>query len=237
MDHSEAVKQMAVERYLLDELTPEAREGFEAHVFDCPECALDLRAAAAFVDEAKLQLPELAAHLPVSSQPAAARPRVKRDGWFSWVRPAFAVPVFAALLMVVCYQNVVTFPALRAEATQPRLLPWVPVHIATRGEGGTHVAADHVHGVALRLDLSAQTGAEAYGSYAFDLLDSRGKVVWSGTMAASAAGVSGAQRILLAIPGAALHNGAYSVQVFGGGNHGERTPIEEFLFDVEPGSR
>jgi len=47
MDHSEAVREMAAERYLLDELEPEAREAFEEHVFDCPECALDLRAARA----------------------------------------------------------------------------------------------------------------------------------------------------------------------------------------------
>lgn len=234
MEHGEAVKQMAAERYLLDELTPEAREAFEEHVFDCPECAADLRAAAAFVDEAKVQLPELAATLPAPAQPAAARPRVKRDGWFSWVRPAFAVPAFAALLMVVCYQNVVTMPALRTEASEPRLLPWVPVHGATRGAGSTRVAADRTHGVALPLDLSAQTGAEAYRSYSFDLLDPQGKVVWTGAMAAPAASDSGAQRVLLAIPGAALHNGAYAVQVFGTGAHGERTPIEKFLFNVEP---
>ncbi len=59
MEHNEAVQQMAVERYLLDELTPELREAFEEHVFDCQECTLDLRAGVAFVEEAKVQLPGL----------------------------------------------------------------------------------------------------------------------------------------------------------------------------------
>jgi len=70
MDHSEAVEQMAAERYLLDELTPDAREAFEAHLFDCPDCALDLRAGAAFVEEAKVQLPGLTAAAPAPPVPS-----------------------------------------------------------------------------------------------------------------------------------------------------------------------
>ena len=60
MNHSEAVQMMATERYLLGELSPELREAFEEHYFDCQECALDLRTEAAFVDAAKAQLPNMA---------------------------------------------------------------------------------------------------------------------------------------------------------------------------------
>lgn len=232
MDHTEAVKQMAAERYLLDELTPNAREAFEEHAFDCPDCALDLRAAVAFVDEAKDQLPELAQKSAATAPSATAKPGFKWDGWFSWARPAFAVPTFAALLMVVSYQNLVTLPGLRAEATQPRLLPWIPVHEATRGGAGTQINADRVHGVALPLDLSPQPGMDAYPSYSFDLLDPQGKLVWTGAMAAPAASDSGSQRILLAIPGAMLHNGAYTVAISAVGPHGEGIPIEKYLFNL-----
>ena len=53
MDHQQATQLMAVEKYLLDELTPEVRDQFEEHFFDCQECATDLRATAGFMDAAK----------------------------------------------------------------------------------------------------------------------------------------------------------------------------------------
>ncbi len=49
MDHSEAVTKKMAESYLLEELTPEQRDAFEEHYFDCPECAKDVKAAAMLV--------------------------------------------------------------------------------------------------------------------------------------------------------------------------------------------
>ena len=98
MDHGEALQQMAAERYLLNELTPDAREAFEAHFFECSECALDLRAGAAFVEEAKTQLPEIAGPSPA---PVPSKPKVKREWWLGWLQPAFAAPAFATLLVII----------------------------------------------------------------------------------------------------------------------------------------
>src|ERR1700757_2201234 len=58
MDHEEAGRQNATERYLLDELDPELRDQFEEHLFDCQDCALDLRAGAMFVEQTKVILAE-----------------------------------------------------------------------------------------------------------------------------------------------------------------------------------
>jgi hypothetical protein len=233
MEHSQAVEQMAAERYLLNELTPEAREAFEEHVFDCPDCALDLRAAAAFVDEAKVQLPALVAAASARPSAGAVKSRAKRDQWFSWLRPAFAVPAFAAVLGVVSYQNLVTMPALRSEADQPRLFAWTPLHGATRGGARTTITADRQHGVDLPIDLTPLPGSPAYGTYGFDLVDSQGKTVWTGSIAAPAASGSGAQRISLSIPAAMLRNGtSYTVAVSGVGPQGERTPVDKYTFDL-----
>jgi putative zinc finger protein len=230
MDHSEAVKQMAAERYLLEELTPEAREAFEEHFFDCPECALDLRVGAAFVEEAKAQLPELTGASPAPSRSRKAR--VKREWWLSWLQPAFAAPAFATLLLVLGYQNLVTLPALRATANQPRLLPWAPLHGAMRGGGQLTIAADRSHGIALPVDLPTQPSLGAYASYSFDLYDPQGKLVWTGVVAAPADDAGDGQRVSLVIPGTILRNGAYTVAVSGIAAHGERTEIDRYVFNL-----
>jgi hypothetical protein len=231
MDHSQALEQMAAERYLLNELPPEAREAFEEHVFDCHECAMDIRAAAVFVDEAKAQLPALTQPVPSPPSASPAKPRLKRDRWFDWLRPAFAVPVFATLLLVLGYQNLVTFPALRMEANEPRLLPSAPLRGATRGGSGLTITADRKRGVALPLEISQESGVAPATSYSFDLLDSQGKKVWTGVIAAPP-GDGGDQRITLAIPGAMLQNGSYTVAVSSIGPQGQHTPIERYVFAI-----
>jgi len=236
MDHTEALKQMAAERYLLNELEAAEREAFEEHVFECDECAFDLRAGAAFVDEAKAQLPDLLATSPDTPRAKTVKPQRDNRGWFSWMRngmnPAFAVPTFAALLLIVGYQNLVTLPALRASADQPQLLASVPLHGATRGGERLTINADRVHGFVLPFELFRQPDAPNYASYSFVLSDSQGKLDWSGTIAVQNDHESGDQRISLVIPGAMLENGAYTVAVYGVGSQGERTEIEKQLFDL-----
>src|ERR1700751_3098851 len=88
MDHEEAVREKATERYLLDELDPELRDQFEEHLFDCQECALDVRAAAMLVEQSKVILAESTVPS-VVKEPARA---TAKPEWFAWLRPAFAVP-------------------------------------------------------------------------------------------------------------------------------------------------
>src|SRR5271169_6532231 len=113
MNHDEALRQKATERYLLDELDSELKDQFEEHLFDCQDCALDVRAAAMFVEQSKVVLGEPTAVLP-ARKPAVASGKLGwlEAGWFGWFRPAFAVPVLALLLAVIAYQNFVTYPNL-----------------------------------------------------------------------------------------------------------------------------
>jgi hypothetical protein len=152
--------------------------------------------------------------------------------WLSWWRPAFVAPAFAALLLVLIFQNAVTFPALRSAATQPRLVPLAPLHPATRG--GTHLAltADRAHGVALPVDLLVEPGMTPAVSFSFDLRDPNGRVAWTTTITATAQESAGDQPFSIVIPGGMLQNGTYSVMVTSVGANGERTPIEQYIFDI-----
>lgn len=49
MNHAEATATLAVERYLLKEMTPEERDAFEGHLFECVECGAGLRAGESLV--------------------------------------------------------------------------------------------------------------------------------------------------------------------------------------------
>lgn len=99
---------------MLGELPQAERDSFEAHYFDCGECALDVRAAAALADNARNVLcheaPEVALQV--------ARPTEGK--WLAWFKPIVAVPASAVLLLVIAYQNTVTIPnARRGHAKEP----------------------------------------------------------------------------------------------------------------------
>jgi len=117
MDHNEALQCQACEKYLLGELSPAQRDAFEEHYFSCAECAIQLRSAADFLGASC----EILAASPVQQTKPDADLAPRR--WTSWfMQPAFAVPAFALLLLVIGYQNFVTIPGYK-QAAAPRVLP------------------------------------------------------------------------------------------------------------------
>lgn len=248
MDHSDAVNQMAAERYLLGEMPPDERDAFEEHLFDCPECAFDIRAGVAFVDEAKVQLPGLVAMQPESASQPVAQPAVrtperalaepKRRNWWStlFATPAFAAPAFATLLLVVGYQNLVVYPALRSEAAEPRLLSPVTLHADTRGGARTVIEADRKQGVLLQIDLPVnapgQEGQTVYSSYTVDLYNPQGKLTWTRNITPAAAGAD-SETLSVAIPGAGIEAGTYSLALSGANASGQRSELNRQSFDIQ----
>ena len=230
MNHSEAVDRMIAERYLLDELDADERDAFEEHLFDCPECALEVRAGTAFVSEAKTQLPAIAAGPAAASQTATGKQ--KQGPRFSWWSPVFAAPVFAALLTVVAYQNFVTVSALKRELSQPHIVPSAPSYGATRGSAPVPVTADSAHGVALPVDISIDPAVGNFAVYSFALAGPQGNVVWTGTIAAPAQEPNGDLQLSVVVPGKLLENGSYSLAVEGVGTRGDRTAIGQYGFDI-----
>jgi len=222
MDHGEAIRQKATERYLLDELDPDVRDQFEEHLFDCQDCALDVRAAAMFVEQSKVVLAEPA----VESRVRVPALEPARAGWFAWLRPAFAVPVLALLLAVIGYQNFVTYPGLMQAANQPQAGPWASLNVSTRGTATTQIKAHRGEGFVLLVNLPPDDG---FASYTADLYNPAQKLEWSGQIATAPA-EDGRQ---IYMPGRDRQPGIYTLVVHGITPAGESKEISRNPIDLQ----
>jgi anti-sigma factor RsiW len=219
MEHDEAIRQKATERYLLDELSPELRDQFEEHLFACQDCALDLQSAVLLIEQSKVILAEGPAVFPVQapvSSPAST-------GWFSWLRPAFAAPVLALLLAVVVYQNRAN-SRLQQAVNSPQIMASAVVNLNVRGTEPIPVPAHVGQAFGLTLNVPAESG---YSYYKLDLYSSQGRLEWSRTIAAS-----GSDALSLYIPGSGDEPGTLAVHGIAPG--GESVNLGRFQIELQP---
>lgn len=221
MEHEQAVQAHATEKYLLGELLPEERDAFEEHLFDCRDCADDLRAAAAFVEHSKVAL-----SAPDATPVRAAAPAPAKPGWLSWLRPAIAAPVFAALLAVIAYQSLVPGPASQAGRETPMILSSASL-IAANSRGGNTPTVNVSKGNPFLAFLDVPSDPR-FVSYTAELYDPAGAKEW--TLPINGAAV----RDTLSIQMPAVHGGAgtYVLAVYGLGANGERSEAGRYSFEV-----
>lgn len=221
MDHTEAIRQSAVEKYLLDELGPEDREAFEGHFFTCEECAADLRMTALLMEQFKQELAR-----PRISPVAAARP-----GWSgafqALFRPAFAVPVLALLLVVVGFQNLVVFPQLKQKTalnSQPQVLPSVSLV-----GGGSRAAEIRTLTIApqrpflLFVDIPADT---SFTGYQCLLYGPSGKLLWQIPLSSEQA----ANTVTIQVPSDSAQAGVNTLVVQGKSPNGSEVVLVKYRF-------
>jgi len=223
MDHNEAIRLQAAVKYVLGELSPVQREEYEEHYFDCAVCALDLKAAAAFVDASREVFKADKAR-------AAEREAAPvRGGWFGWLRPIVAVPAFAALLLVVTYQNVITIPRAREEAAQSAgqlFTSSFSLQLAnTRGGEELKVQVHPKESFALNFDF---TPSRTFESYVCQLRDEAGRSL----LQVNVPGASANKEAHLVVMGGLVRPGKYSLVFFGAsGSQGQATRDEVLRLD------
>jgi len=164
MEHQRAVQNLAVESYLLGDMSPRERDAFEEHYFECSLCGEDVRAAAKFMEDARKILGEDAGAddrlktgrpLSGSSRTANIPGGGRTPGWLVWLKPQFAAPALAALVLLVGFQSLRTIPDLRRQAEEagaPRVVTSMVLRRAVRGEADT-LAVSPGMAVLLTLDL------------------------------------------------------------------------------------
>lgn len=219
MDHAEAVQAKAAERYLLNELTGAERDAFEEHYFCCSECAQDLKAGAGLLDNAREVLREEVRE----SAPAV------RGGWFSWLRPAYALAAVTILAAVAGYQNLVTIPRLRGNALAPQALEsYSFITQGARSEGRAEIGADPRSPLGLYFDIPTHGQFE---SYVCQVQTDSGHPVFSVQIPAERA----RDNVQLLVPGSTFRPGRYVLVIRGQGPVGSEPAAGEvarfpFLF-------
>jgi hypothetical protein len=222
MDHEEAIRLTATERYLLNELTGDERDQFEEHFFACAECASDLRAGSQLIEKSREILAE-----PASTTPTLVPRRTPvRSEWFAWLRPAYAVPVFALLLAVVVYQNTITVPEMKAAINNPQLLPWTTVNTRTRGASESKVEAQPGRGFVLFINIPPDP---SFSSYRAEVYNPAGTRDWSLPISTN----SSQDRYVVQVPPRDREAGTYSLVLIGITNTGQNTEVSRTPFELQ----
>lgn len=205
MDHAEVVRLKAVERYVLGELSPEQRDEFEEHYFDCPECAADIRSLDEFRSVSRRVLQEDAV------KKVAVRGHGFEGRWFGWLRPIAAVPVIATLAAIVIFQAAVIIPGLQKQAVSKTGQVFESLYRLqgnVRGENGSRIAVAANDSFALDFDFTPSNGFERYvGS----LVDSSGKPVLTFELK----GTEVNRELHLVVPAGVLRSGNYELVIVG----------------------
>lgn len=204
MTHDQAIREQAVERYLLGDLAAEAREQFEEHFFDCEICAADLKSGSLFVEALRIELkpgasPQTGMHL-VAKQPRTA-----------WLRP-WLVPALAASLLVIAYQNLLVLPGLRRATSavqSPALMSNIVLaNINARGADVPSITAPP-HG-AFVVSLDIPTRADN-ASYICALYNASGERLWQMPVSAHQA----ENTVFLRVPTETAATGQNELRVLG----------------------
>jgi hypothetical protein len=229
MEHELVAAQNMTERYLLNELDPAVRDEFEEHYFNCAACAADVQAAALLIEKIKDgAIPDLAIPDPERRTSPATAPIPTRSAWHGWLRPALVIPMMAMLLVVVGYQNLVTYPYLARQLNRPQILPYAQVNLDTYASEGPTITPQP--GQAFLLLVRIPPGG-VYSQYTADLYNPAGKLEWSFAFTIPAS--SQQDHWPLQVPGSNRETGRYSLKVRGVTAAGESKDVGSTSFELQ----
>jgi hypothetical protein len=171
MDHIEAVRSNAAERYAIGDLPVVEVEEFERHFFECSQCSEELRALSALAANARAVFAEAPA--PVAAPPAVRpepQPGVvdKVRAW--WREPWVLGPAFAALAVIVFLS---ADPGLRQPSAKIEQVSSFPIFASARGKETVVNPSARADFFSLYMDKTWEGPADTYRGV---IRDETGKV-------------------------------------------------------------
>ncbi|MGC0773105.1 MAG: hypothetical protein WB543_09230 [Candidatus Acidiferrum sp.] len=233
MDHSEAVRLHAAEKYLLGELPKEQHAAYEEHYFVCLACAEELKATVAFMESGRQGVHDKNTQDLEDTRLAANVSLI--DAWLNkLLRPAFVIPVFAALLLFIGYQNGVTIPHLKQTGAQARtaeVVPYFSLRPAERRGGPSSETIKIGAHDAFSLDVDMPNTST--DGYVCQILDQSGRARISVTVSPEQA----KRYVQINVPAGVLDPGKYDFVVLNGpaspASPNATKPVAEESFSLE----
>jgi hypothetical protein len=209
MNHDEAIKSLAAERYILGDLDKAEHDAFEEHFFDCTECTADVRDAASIAGGVRTGTPAV----------------VPMRHYSRWAAAAAG----AAVAIGLAYQYVPQVAGFRHRASNP---PIQAAH-ATAGEQNIELDASRAAQAVYTIvgNQSVSVGfiipvSDPRPPYVCELRDEAGHVIASKTVATKD---EVAEPVSLVVPAGKFYNGHYTL-----GIRGDREiPAYQFAVEVQ----
>ena len=223
MTHEDALREMATERYLLGELSGTSLESFEEHLFECSDCAADLKTGMAFIDAARIEL---------GTPARVAEPRIeKASRWTSWFASPWVLgPALAACLLILGFQTLVLQPRLKLEvasAQAPAVLnPLVLANAGARGDSIPGVIAPEHGSFVISLDVPTTGG---FSSYRGSLYTPDGSLAWQTTISPEQA----RDALLIRMPTDTTKEGLNTFLIQGLSTSGTLEDLARYRFSVK----
>jgi anti-sigma factor RsiW len=229
MEHQEAKTMHAAEKYVLGEMTDELRDQFEEHYFDCTECALDVKAVAAFIAASKEVFKEEPVTAPTSPDVSANLEAKRTWSWSAWLKPLIAIPAVAALVAMTVYEG----HKLRTRV--PDAVVTSSQNLVTSADfglrGGDRVQSESTvvrmrqgDTIGLHFDF---TPSQTFNAYLGEVQDGAGRVLLRISIPAERIN----KEVRFVVPAGRLHTGNYVLQVYG--DEAARSAVAKYAFSIE----
>lgn len=219
MNHEEAVRTQAAERYLLGEMNEAERDAWEAHFFSCAVCAEELKAGAGFVNAVQDFFGSAPARVRISEHSPT-------PAWLNWRELFRPTPAFACALLLVggfaIYQNTVTIARLR----QPQV---VSATFLTQSRSGESKAIMVPRDGRFELRIELPPGVN-YSSWEGQIVSEAGRIAATFPISAQQAH----DQIGISLSAGTLQPGHYLLVVHGTtGENGPKNEIARYPFALE----
>jgi len=233
MNHQQATETMAVERYVLQEMTETERSSFEQHFLYCPQCLEAVTAASDFFEVGR----DLALKNE-GQQPAPAFNQPERTlHWFAWLRtaPAFGFALFLMVSGVAIYQQIEVRNMQKIVST-PKLVS-ASVFLPPRARGadlerGPENAVSVPRNGSFGVDFDLPAEHPRFPMYEGQIIDANGSAALP-AFSLPVDQLDRSPRIQLTVP-ALSRNGAYELVIRGFDNsEKEKVIIARYYFVLE----